>query len=81
MPALSSADISHYRYLSLCSKHLTFQTHRITANAVILYTLKNHTGASAEALYQEVAKTSFLPWQRRVTTISQYLPAKIQKVL
>jgi len=45
----------------------------------LIFTLKNHTGASAEALYQEVAKTSILPWQRRVTTISQYLPAKIQK--
>ena len=42
MPALSSAGISHYRYLSPCSKHLTFQTRRITANAVIV-TNKNHT--------------------------------------
>ena len=46
----------------------------------LLFSLKNHTGASAEALYQEVAKTSVLPWQRRVTTISQYLPAKIIRI-
>jgi hypothetical protein len=45
----------------------------------MLFTLKNHTGTSAEALYLEVMGTSILPWQRRVTTISQYLPAKIQK--
>jgi hypothetical protein len=36
MPALSSADISHYCYTNPCSKHLTFQTRRITANAVIV---------------------------------------------
>ena len=50
MSALSSADISHYCYANSCSKHLTFQTRRITANAVIVYQRKSYRSPCAQGI-------------------------------
>jgi hypothetical protein len=44
-----------------------------------IFTLENNTGASSEALrLRTLRPDSLLPKQRRVTTISRYLIAKIQ---
>jgi len=44
-----------------------------------IFTLKSHTGTSPEALrLRTLRPDSLLPKQRRVTTISRYLIAKIQ---
>ena len=46
---------------------------------LLLFTLKSHTGTSSEALrLRTLHPGSLLPKQRRVTTISRYLIAKVQ---